>query len=147
MTRDSKYLYHDYMDQKKQALTPELKEIYDRVMNTQVAAPPQPQPVTPPTVMGATQPPQSPQPVISPTTTQVPPIQNEGFLSSVPPRPLTDTKSFVFTGNKVTTTDKQSTTQAPLAASKKMSNKIIAIIVGAIIIMWAVLWAMIFGLF
>ena len=137
------------MDQKKQTLTPELKEIYDRVMNTQAANPVVPAPIANATQAPPIQPanPASPFPLQSPVNPVAQPAANEGFLSSVPPRPLTDTKSFVFTGNKVTTQDKQSTVHAPSPAGKKISSKIIALIVGVVIIMWSVLWAMIFGLF
>lgn len=100
MTRDIKYPYHYYMDPKKQDLTPELKQIYDRVMNTQVAgktpaglnsAPDTPISSTPPT---NTQSQSAATPLVNPTISQPGTTQesvSQPFLSSVPPRPIADT--------------------------------------------------------
>src|SRR3989344_5834990 len=81
------------MDPKKQDLNPELKEIYNRVMNTQVKQPTQEtqtpsvgQPPSPPTP--------TPQPVGQPQAPAPPPMG-----------PPIESKPFVFTGNKVTTQD------------------------------------------
>ncbi len=157
MTRDIKYPYHYYMDPKKQDLTPELKQIYDRVMNTQVAgktpaglnsAPDTPISSTPPT---NTQSQSAATPLVNPTISQPGTTQesvSQPFLSSVPPRPIADTKPFVFTGKKIETSSTlPEGNQVQANGSKKMSGKIIAVSVGALIILWSVFWAKFFGLF
>lgn len=161
------------MDPKKQDLTPELKQIYERVMNTQVKKPEgvtqgvgQP---TPPAagqtpsvgtlsggagLSGASTPAPPPPPPLSnvapnPTPPQGSTQPNEGFLSSVPPRPVTESKSFVFTGNKITTPQSSpiAGAQTGLAGGKKISGKIIALLVVVLFVVWAVFWTKFFGLF
>lgn len=149
------------MDPKKQDLTPELKQIYERVMNTQVQklapSPPSTTPgTTPPAATSA--PVSSPQPPIpnmpagTPQAAQPPQApttpQQGGFLSSVPPRPLTDTQSFAFTGNKVTTQPaSQGHPQKGIVEGKKISTPIIALLVVVLITAWGLFWAKFFGLF
>lgn len=126
------------MDPKKQELNPELKEIYDRVMNTQVKNPqnttastavsagaPQPGSFAPP-VGGAQSAPQNP--------SAPPPPQ-----TSAPVSPNLENKPFIFTGNKLT--------QAHSGSSKKISKPIIAVFVVILIVVWGLFWAKFFGLF
>lgn len=116
------------MDPKKQELTPELKQIYDRVMNTQVK--PSPAPQQAPT---ATPPP--PQAQQAPNQTS-----QESFLSSVPPRPVTAAQSFAFSG-------KTAESQEAESGKKMDAGKIIAAGVVILVIVWAVFWAKFFELF
>ena len=133
------------MDPKKQALTPELKQIYDRVMNTQVAGktPAGPSP-TPTTNIPNTPPPEASgqpntAPLSNPAAAQtgvVPEPAAQPFLSSVPPRPVADTKQFVFTGKKIETPNaSMGGAQVQVNGSKKLSGKIIAVLVGVLIIL------------
>ena|SRR3990172_8370433 len=136
------------MDPKKQELNPELKEIYDRVMNTQVKSEAQPQsaPSQPP--------PQAPQAPAAPPGTvwnPAPPPSAEAkqdpFFSPPPQRSITDTKPFVFTGNKVTTPQEPNASQSQTHTNKKISAPIIAVLVVVLIVVWALFWAKFFGLF
>ena len=168
---------YDYtMDPKKQDLNPELKQVYDRVMNTKVAAQgnapsEQTAPGTPPppsvapnpqnplgAAPGSTSPqtsqentPQSP-PGASPMqgSAQAPvqgTPQNQ-FLSSAPPRPVAGgTGSFVFTGNKVITPQGGAQAQKTGGGKGLFSSKIILLLVLILIAVWGVLWAKIFALF
>lgn len=134
---------------KKQDLTPELKEIYDRVMNTTAkAAPAAPTtPLTPPTATPAPEMhPAEMHTTVAPTqpveTTPMQPTSqetqnpqmtdsgeqgatqgNEEFLSSAPARPLQDigVKAFAYTGKKVTATtaDAANAAAPPLQAASK----------------------------
>lgn len=146
------------MDPKKQNLTPELKQIYDRVMNTQVKKPEPAAPVAAPTTTTAPNAaPQTPvaaaNPNPTPTTAPQQPqpggnVGNNAFLSSTPPRPLTGDKTFVFTGNKMTTAQGTTEVHAPgTVAKKKISPPILiaGIVVGVVV--WALIWAKVFGLF
>lgn len=154
------------MDPKKQDLTPELKQIYDRVMNTQVAnktpaglnsTPATPISNSPPTTQVPstnttnTQWQSAATPLVNPTISQpatTPESVSQPFLSSVPPRPITETKPFVFTGKKIETSNASPEgNQVQANGSKKMSGKIIAASVGVLIILWSVFWAKFFGLF
>ncbi len=151
------------MDPKKQDLTPELKEIYDRVMNVQVpagdknaaptagvtAAPtPSDHPVVAPTIQAQT--PHETEPTPQPAASNLSEpagAKSDPFLPSAQPRPLTDDKSFVFTGNKITTPQGSTETHTGAHPQKKISTPIIAagVIVGVVI--WALVWAKIFGIF
>ncbi len=147
------------MDPKKQQnLTPELKQIYERVMNTQVkkdtpqaSATPQPATTTTtPPPASPTTPPEN----TAPATPQTPqaPAQNEAFLSSVPPRPITDSsKPFVFTGKAPKPEEHaQQPSGSPTATptkSKKISTPIIVVLVVVLVIVWGVFWAKLLGLF
>ncbi|KKQ96068.1 MAG: hypothetical protein A3C27_01450 [Candidatus Levybacteria bacterium RIFCSPHIGHO2_02_FULL_39_36] len=151
------------MDPKKN-LTPELKQIYDRVMNTQVKKPENPTetpsgPITNPVpspieanVTPSPLPSQEPIQQPSPNPAAPSPINtaptNEAFLSSVPPRPLTDTKPFVFTGNKISSPQVKTETgnQAHVSQNKKLSGKIVAMFVVVLIVIWTLIWAKFFGL-
>ena len=157
LTSPTNYTYDYCMDQKNQNLTPELKQIYDRVMNTQVKQPPTPAaastgPIPAPSNGGQITPP-TPQPMAQPSpasTTQpssLPTNQPSGTLPSVPPRPLTDDKKpFVFNGKvEGEQNDTQPGTHA--AEGKKISGSVIVLGVAVLIIVWGLLWAKIFGLF
>lgn len=127
----------------KQNLTPELKEIYDRVMNTPAgakSATAQPtvtaQPTTapaPPTTHNGTPPPTASAipaaPTMTPPTAAIPvppaptiaeatpPVDSSEYLSSAQPRPLQDigTKPFSFSGKVVTATTADAVKPAPNA--------------------------------
>lgn len=161
------------MDPKKQALTPELKQIYDRVMSTQVSgqqaaatttpSTPQQTATTPPVVPSTPEPtttlgdlasvttPPVATPVVpvssAPVTPPPAPVDNT-FLSSTPPRPLADTKPFVFSGKveKPKEEAHNDTVHAQPATGKKMSSKIIVMLVGVLVVVWGLFWAKFFGL-
>ncbi len=129
------------MDPKKQDLNPELKQIYDRVMNTQV--PNKPSGTEP---LQNVTPTPSPQPSISTPQgpTQAAPLPPQPAA----PQPISEPKSFVFTGNKVITPQDggQGTTQT--AGTKKgIPGILIGVLVVILVIAWGALWAKIFGLF
>lgn len=148
------------MDQKKQNLTPELKEIYDRVMNTQVqntpgapmngadAAKTPPIPENhPQNTMAA---PSMPQATPNPTPVPPPPPTSAPAPSSAPnpaaPNPIGKSSNFVFTGNKMTTPAGTTTVQVN-TGGKKISGMVIVGLVVVLLAVWAVFWAKIFGLF
>lgn len=147
------------MDPKKQELNPELKEIYDRVMNTQAKSEAQPQsassqpppaapqaPAAPPgTVLSPASPPPAGQSVLRGDTAEA---KQDPFFSPQPQRSITDTKPFVFTGNKVTTPQTPYATQSQMnpTSSKKVSGPIIAVLVVLLIVVWTLFWAKFFGL-
>lgn len=94
---------------KTKGMTPELKEIYERVMNTPVKS------ITPLQPPSAASPQIPATPLVSPAASTHPvpeasgvagvvsPISqmNQPFLSSLPPRPITDgSKPFAFSGKK-----------------------------------------------
>lgn len=162
------------MDPKKQDLTPEMKQIYDRVMNTQVNKPQTPpsvsqtQPASPLSELNTSQLSTPPIPESQSTTApqeaiQTPPVspatptaqaapdsssESEAFLSSVPPRPVTDNQSFAFSNNKVTTgTSSAPAPQVSNTSQKKFSTPVIAFGMIVLVVVWAVVWAKIFGLF
>lgn len=146
------------MDNKKTNLTPELKEIYDRVMNTtapQKAAPTppptpaQPNPLTPPPT-----PPihaDIPSPLNAPpAAAPVIPLQTpaEDALSSTPARPVSeiDNKAFSFSG---TASTPPAVSQTNKPASEKKESKLslpVLIVIGIVfLVVWGVFWAIIFG--
>lgn len=134
------------MDPKNTDLTPELKQVYDRVMNTQIktpeslsATPPSSQPSAPAPLPSA--PSQTPS-----TTPSNPTTGQDPFLSSLPPRPIADTKPFVFTGNKVTTHEENQSSRVKSSSSNKISVKIIGLVVVVLIVVWALFWTKLFGL-
>ena len=154
------------MDPKKQQnLTPELKQIYDRVMNTQVAKPQgasqipsQPQTAAPQTSIPpqdaspASPPPPASAPTPSAPQTQAPavPASPASFLSSMPARPITDTaKSFTFSGKVDEKTDEK-TPHAPAqeqkASGKKISGKMIGFLAVGLVVIWSLFWVKFFGL-
>lgn len=130
------------MDPKKQELNPELKEIYERVMNTQVKTPASSPPVTPPPAQNPSAP------------TAVSPPAGGSELGSFAPAgagaqsaPNVETKPFVFTGSKITTPQDPLTSQSQTAApGKKISGPIIIGSVVILVILWGLFWAKIFGL-
>lgn len=148
------------MDPKKQDLNPELKEIYDRVMNTQVkpnaptATTPPPQTPTSAATPIASAPSAVPpigSPVMPPAGSPTTPQPNQGPTQAGIPQPGVESKPFVFTGNKVTTP--QATTSPQLnqaqihtSSGKKLSTPVIAVLVVILIVVWALFWAKIFGL-
>lgn len=200
-------LYHRSMDPKQKNLSPELKAIYDRVMNTKIttrpqeaapaipgeqtqepaqeqpASPPQPtvntpllrtevietppsppqQPTAEPVAMQAAPAmPQeaSPQPAkssvdLSPIEPESAPPSSQGFLSSLPPRPLNSLSQepFVFTAGKTDQpkNDKNEATAQPAektpSAGGKISSKIIIGLLVVFLGVYSLFWAKMFGLF
>ena len=137
------------MDPKKQELNPELKEIYDRVMNTQVKSESQPQSTPSQTPPATPQAPTAPPPPAGqiPLRGATAEASQDPSLSSAPVRPLVDTKPFVFTGNKVTTQQEPHTSQSQMFSTpKRVSGPVIAVLVVILIVVWALFWAKIFGL-
>ncbi len=152
------------MDQtKKQNLTPELKQIYDRVMNTQVqakAATPAP---TTPSAPAVGQMPvngmQTATPPIATSTNAAPnpmPTQPKSAMKFTPPAggatssPIAgQDKSFVFTGNKMTTPQAGGSTIKVQtgAGGKRMPSVAIAGLVVVLLVVWGVFWAKLLGLF
>jgi hypothetical protein len=139
------------MDPKKQDLSPELKEVYERVMNTQApaaGAPTTPNAapqsgVTQPTTPQPTPPtPAAPTTVVAPATPETP-KPAEGAPQVVTPATPGPT-SFSFSGNKMTTPQGTTTSNS---AKKKLPPFVIPIGVVVLIIAWAALWAKVFGLF
>ncbi|MBI4091649.1 MAG: hypothetical protein HY427_00355 [Candidatus Levybacteria bacterium] len=142
------------MDPKKQELNPELKEIYDRVMNTQVKSPSSPTSVS----AGV------PQPVSLANAQSDPtPIKHVDPFASVQSAPTSvsapqsgapqpgasasaQSAPFVFTGNKVTTPQEPTAFQSQTSTNKKISTPIIAVLVVVLIVVWALFWAKFFGL-
>lgn len=165
------------MDDKKKNLTPELKQIYERVMNTPAGArtnpnaQTQPQAQTPvtaspapiqasqtaqtPPISQSTQPQMPPIPAptgpsVTPSQTTLPPQPAQG-VSFAAPQPVNPSGSFVFTGKNNNTASPAPT---PIAgqtmatkSGKKLSSPIIAILVGVLMIAWGIFWAKIFGFF
>lgn len=152
------------MDDKKQALTPELKQIYERVMNTPSAssapttpAPPVVLPQTPPPAATAPSQTQQTIPATPPSaqTTTAPVTNTIPSLPSSQPRPLNDTgtsKPFVFTAD----VKKPGSTQQPIDTDravmakkegKKLSGKVIILLVVVLVIVWSVFWAKFFKFF
>lgn len=133
------------MDPKKSAnLTPELKEIYDRVMNTT----PTPKLATPPPVQAPSalpQTPTSPQaPTPSPKAQPVPSLNAaDEALSETPPRPLTTGNTFSFNGTVKAQSDENSV--ATTKGKSKISLPILIVLGIVFIVVWAVFWAIIFG--
>lgn len=159
----------------KQGLTPDLKQAYDRIMNT--PAPATSAPATPPSQATSPQAP-APQPPIpapgpsvtppsaapmtpnaaTPTTPNATPPQQEGahapFLSSVPPHPVAQTGSFSFSDKKPQTPAPATHpgaalggTSAVVAANKKLSGPIVAILITVLVVAWTVFWAKFFNIF
>ncbi|OIP57405.1 MAG: hypothetical protein COX79_00420 [Candidatus Levybacteria bacterium CG_4_10_14_0_2_um_filter_36_16] len=151
------------MDDKKQGLTPELKQIYERVMNTPASSTPAPaaQPVVPPqTPPPVTTPPQAQQaaPLTPPPTIQTGPAPATNINITLPPSPspraLNDTgtsKPFVFSSDvkKPGGSQPVDTNRAVMAKKegKKLSVKIIILLVVVLIIVWGVFWAKFFKFF
>ncbi len=141
------------MDSKKQNLTPELKQIYDRVMNTQVEAKP---------ATGTAPTPQTPPPPAAAPITTTPPLNTATTTPEAPKSAMKITppaggvqapgaatmntdKPFVFSGNKVTTP--QGTTSVKVEGSKGVSGVVIAGLVVVLLVVWGVFWAKLLGLF
>lgn len=144
------------MDPKKQDLSPELKEVYERVMNTRAPTPaapttpnatPQPAAAQPSVVPPTSQPtpavPAAPTPVVAPPTPEAPKPADGASAQVVTPAAPGPT-SFSFSGNKMTTPQGTTTNNA---AKKKIPPFAIPIGVVVLIIAWAALWAKVFGLF
>lgn len=140
------------MDGKKQTnLTPELKEIYDRVMNTSANSKPatatQP-PIPPPTPINTptTTPPLHATPPPSPASSglSMPSIPDaaDSALTSSPPRPMSSvdgTKPFSFSGT-AHTADSNSTDK-----KKGISLPLLIVLGVAFVAVWAVFWLVILG--
>ncbi|OGH16984.1 MAG: hypothetical protein A3C30_01900 [Candidatus Levybacteria bacterium RIFCSPHIGHO2_02_FULL_40_18] len=140
------------MDPKKQELNPELKQIYDRVMNTQVktqAPTSAPAVSSQPTLSVPASPSQGGQnPSAPPPPASVPPGGASQPGASAPPVGGIQSTPFVFTGNKITTPQLSQTSQPQMntAPAKKISGPMIAVGVVILIVIWAFFWAKIFGL-
>jgi len=153
-----------------QNLSPDLKQIYDRVMNTpakggSVTPPPPstptstPPPIATPTASPAN-PPQSvtvapivdnqpkPSAEINPTIPPQPPMQsveNEPFLTSAPPRPLqrsVGVKSFAL--GKEKKEDSKPAIAGTATEKKGMSKVLIGILIGIFFIAWTFFWVVFF---
>ena len=151
------------MDNKKTNLTPELKEIYDRVMNT--SAPQKPAPVPPQPNLSATTPPPiqigipnplNTPPVNVPTMSTMPPPPDtslngmtpaENALSSAPARPVSeiDNKAFSFSGTAPTPPPVPQTDKPVGKKESKMSLPVLIVIGIVFLVVWGVFWAIIFG--
>lgn len=157
----------------KQNLTPELKEIYDRVMNTPAGAtgaaaapttPTSPNPVTgtvPPVNTTQTPPPApAPIPAASAIPEATPAVDSSEYLSSAQPRPLQDigTKPFSFSGKVVTATTADAPKPAanaptaavqPAAASsapkKGLSTPVVVVLFIAFALVWTFFWLVLLG--
>ena len=126
------------MDPKKQDLNPELKQIYDRVMNTQ--APNAPVTPLPSREAGSSFAGQVP---FQPAPAQAIPQPAQPAA----PQPISEPKAFVFTGNKIMTPQGETHTSNVITSKKGLSGSIIAVLVVILVIAWGALWAKIFGLF
>lgn len=133
------------MDGKKQTnLTPELKEIYDRVMNTSAGSKtptaPSSLPTTPPAANNPLPPTPAPSPSISIPTA---PETADEALTSSPPRPVSamdGTKPFSFSGTAHTTEEANGT------AKKKGLSLSILILLGIVFVsVWTFFCLVIFG--
>jgi hypothetical protein len=112
------------MDSKKQELSPELKQVYERVMNTQVAKDTA-APGTP-----ATSAPQTPAPAVAAPSVQTQPS----------PQPSAAPTPAPTIANLKGTTAK--------GGSKSMlSGKVIGLLVVVLLAVWGVFWAKLFGMF
>lgn len=145
-----------------QDLSPDLKQIYDRVMNTPAkgssATPPPPTFSPTPTVPPVTSPqnqsvppvtPQSrPSQDLNPTIPPQPPMQNaepEPFLTSAPPRPLQGSvgvRSFAL--GKEKKTEAKSILAGTKEEKKGMSKVLIAILIGIFFVAWSFFWVVFF---
>lgn len=162
------------MDPKKQQnLTPELKQIYERVMNTQVSpnTPPAPsaQTATPNPAMPAASFVMPPQPMQAQPVPEIPtmpqaanpaaqPLPNNPMQESIPAqdqggiaqKPLSaNPQPFVFS-NKAPSAPQAADPNQPFVAmnkpKKKMSNMIIGILVVVLIAVWTLFWVKFFKL-
>lgn len=136
------------MDPKKQELNPDLKQIYERVMSTDVkrnetpgaaSAPapegPQPAPAVPPPAQAPA--PQEPSMTVAPQTPQAAgPVP---YLPSTPPR--TQTAKTSEPAVKPGTAAKKSD------GNYLFSGKLIAILVVVGLVLWGVVWAKVLNLF
>lgn len=146
------------MDKKQTNLSPELKEIYDRVMNTSAtaktaapAAPPPP--ITPSPALSHTPPPPTPGP--SPAAHPAParpseitmpsvPDTADGALTSSPPRPVSvvdGTKPFSFSGTASTPKEEAK----PGEKKAGISMPILIVLGVAFVAVWGVFWLVILG--
>ena len=147
------------MDPKKQALNPELKQIYERVMNTQIK--PLPGDATPTTAALATgattlATPAAPTDANKPPAAAAPPIPNPpaaigtvpgATAPSVPPKPLgTTNNGFVFSGNKMKPAQGAQPTAGAKPAGRKIPMPVIMVGIVVFIVIWGVVWAKVLGL-
>ena len=155
------------MDPSKQNLSPELKEVYDRVMNTQTAkpaagaqpaAPASSMPSAPSAAPQTTPPVEPPVQAATPamgvqTTTSAPVMPSApSAMPSAPVAPSAPSASpqapspttFVFNGGKVSTPNAK--TEAA-SGKKKFPTFLIPVGILVLVVAWAILWAKIFKLF
>lgn len=155
------------MDSKKTNLTPELKEIYDRVMNTQSAKDkPTPTPIAPPSTTPPPLPPTNtpplappmphvpPQAVPSPAQSAqtIPSVQTpaEDALTSSPARPVSEGNTFSFSGtvHNAPVDQKIKDKKGEVTGEKKKARLSLPILIAlgiVFLIVWCVFWAVIFG--
>lgn len=163
------------MDNKKQAnLSPELKEIYDRVMNTSspqatssekgtapqttVASPPPP--TSPPSSPLSTPPPPAPTApkMTPPPLPDTPEATPESALSSTPPRAISDigSKPFSFSGTakplapvKEEVKAEKKEGEENVTEEKKKSSFSMPLLIGLgvlFIAVWGIFWAVLLGI-
>lgn len=146
------------MDPKKSNLTPELKEIYDRVMNTTAtpktppkapAAPPAPKADTTQTLsMDSLNPAPS---VNTASLNPAPPTPAEDALTNTPARPLSSQNTFSFSGKAEPMPEAPSVSLDETAGKKKknqmkLSLPILIALGIAFILVWGLFWAVMFGI-
>jgi cobalamin biosynthesis Mg chelatase CobN len=142
------------MDSKKN-LKPELKEIYERVMNTKPTARPV-QPTSPTPALQALK--STPDPVASPITE--PEKKSEPYLASSAPRAINDTTGFVYSSSQqaVSTKKKEEdkqpkvvakTTEKSTTTTTTKKSNLLPIVIGLLVaftIVYTIFWAFYLGI-
>jgi cobalamin biosynthesis Mg chelatase CobN len=134
------------MDNKKD-LKPELKEIYERVMNTKPTARQTTPTETPKSEVKETQPlPESPE------------LKPEPFLASSAPRPVKDTGGFVFSSNQQAATTKKKeedneskhvTKESQKTPTTAKKSNLLPIVIGLLVVftvVYTIFWAFYLGI-
>jgi hypothetical protein len=144
------------MDPKKSNLTPELKEIYDRVMNTTATPKTPPKaPVAPQVSKADTAPSMNslnPAPSVNTASLNPsPPTPAEDALTNTPARPLSSQNTFSFSGKAEPMPEAPSVSLDETVSKKKKSQMKLSlpilITLGiAFIIVWGLFWAVMFGI-
>lgn len=145
------------MDPKKSNLTPELKEIYDRVMNTTATPKTPPKaPTVPPAPKADTQAPAMNS--LNPTPTanaaslnSQQPTPAEDALTNTPARPLSSQNTFSFSGKAEPMPEAPSVSLDETVGKKKknqmkLSLPILIVLGIAFIVVWGLFWAVMFGI-
>jgi hypothetical protein len=126
------------MDPKKQELNPELKQIYERVMNTDVKRPDAPSPGTPP-------PQAAPQPQTQPPVSAAP--QPQAAPQPVPSMPYLNPDQPKATPPPAAPQVKSQPTAKKQGGKNAFSGKIIVALIAVVLVLWGVFWAKFFALF